>query len=117
MDSTVIQAAREIVEALSWRQVQGTPEGPLNKPPDAHWYVIGNTVDDPDAFWRFVKTIRAEGRRGKYVAPYNDRVLYNRYLVLDDHVYWFIRPMMLNRTLVEYQQHEWLEADQLAFDG
>ena len=99
--------ARTFIESLPWRQVRGTPEGPLNKPPDPHQYVIlGWESVDTEQFWWFVDHIRGHGYRGKYTAPYNNRTLYNRYFELDGFVYWFIRPMMLNRTRVEYQQHE-----------
>jgi hypothetical protein len=108
--TTALQAAREIVTRWSWRKVRGVPEGPLNKPPDPHFYQIGSAPEiDQEEFWRFVRTIREHGRRGRYVAPYNTRTLYNTYLVIDEYVYWFVRPMMLNRTLVEFRQHTWLD--------
>ena len=95
--------AREFIESVRWQAVRGDPEGPLNKPPDPHQYVIlGWESVDTEQFWWFVDHIRGHGYRGKYTAPYNNRALYNRYFELDGFVYWFIRPMMLNRTRVEY---------------
>ena len=105
-----LEELRAFIENAPFRQVKGIPEGPLNKPPEKHEYVIKNWEEiDSVQFGRFAKTILQLGYRGGYTAPYNDRTMVNRYLVVDDHVYWYIHPRMLNRTPVADRQHEPLE--------
>ena len=86
------------------------PEGPLQKPPEPHAYVI-RAWDNVDSagFDAFRQTINRHGYKGRYTAPYNNRTMTCQYLVLDDYVYWFIPPQMLNRTLVENRQHDPIE--------
>ena len=106
--------ARAFIESVPWRQVRGTPEGPLNKPPDPHQYVIlGWESVDTEQFWLFVDHIRGHGYRGRYTAPYNGRTMTNRYLPIDEWCYWFIRPRMLNRCLAELRQHERIDDEPL----
>lgn len=104
-----LDRAREFIASVPWRQVGNRPGGPLNKPAEPHEYVIGRPPGGLDTaeFWWLVDLIREHGYRGKYTAPYNDRTMVNRYLVIDQHVYWSIRSQpSLNRTPVEHRQHE-----------
>lgn len=101
------QEAREWIEQLPWRAVQQVPVGDTGKCPDPHEYVIlgWREVDQYD-FGRFVNLIRAEGHRGQYTPPYRPgAVMTNDYLQVDDWIYWFIYPKMLNRHRAEHRQH------------
>jgi hypothetical protein len=54
-EQMTIEEARAFVESVPWRWVKGTPEGPENKPPDPHQYVILGWPGVPaDELWRFV---------------------------------------------------------------
>ena len=110
MTSTTLEAHRRFVASCSFRPVKGVPEGPLQKPPEPHAYVI-RAWDNVDSagFDAFRQTINRHGYKGRYTAPYNNRTMTCQYLVLDDYVYWFIPPQMLNRTLVENRQHDPIE--------
>lgn len=85
---------------------EGEPD-PSGAACDPHAYVIlGWREVDAATFWRFVALIRAEGYRGRYAAPYApDRVMTNTYLRIDEWIYWFIGPRMLNRQRAEDVQH------------
>jgi hypothetical protein len=102
-----IEEARAFVESVPWRWVKGTPEGPENKPPDPHQYVIlGWPGVEADELWRFVALIRETGYRGTYRAPYRPEfVMRNHYLELDGWCYWWIDPKMLNRERAEERKH------------
>src|SRR5262245_4606746 len=91
--------ARQFIGAVPWRAVQMTPTGPAHKPPDPHEYVILDWREvEPDRFWHFVNRIRNAGYRGRYRPPYDPaKVMVNWYLQVDDWIYWFIGPNMLNR--------------------
>lgn len=102
------EEACAFVACVPWRAVRMVPTGPAHKPPDPHEYLIlGWREVDPDAFAAFVELIRTTGYRGRYAPPYDpDRVMENEYLELDDRIYWFIRPNMLNRQRADRRQHE-----------
>lgn len=113
-----VEEQRAFIESVPFRPVRGVPEGPLNKPPDPHEYVIAEWSEvDREQFFRFVATIRQLGYRGKYTAPYNNRTMVNWYLQLDGWCYWFIRPVMLNRCRAELKQHEPLSEQLLEVGG
>jgi hypothetical protein len=84
------------------------PEGPADKPPDPHEYVIKDWREvDPGRFHAFVRLIREQGYRGRYRAPYRPEVeMTNHYLQIGDWIYWFIYPTMLNRERAEHRKHE-----------
>jgi hypothetical protein len=116
MNAADLTRAQAFVASVPWRAVKGVPEGPLHKPPEPHEYVIlGWRAVDPDELRWFVGLIRRGGHKGRYVPPYSAKAQVNRYLDLDEHVYWWIYPRMLNRTRIEYGQHERLP-EQLSFD-
>jgi hypothetical protein len=102
-----VSEAEEFVASLRWQPVQGKPEGPLNKPPEDHEYhIVAWGEADGREFGRFRMLIQERGYRGRYVAPYNGRTMYNDYLVVGSHVYWFIGMQSLNRTPADMIQHE-----------
>lgn len=103
-----LEEAREFIDSVPWTAVKGIPEGPANKPPDPHEYVIlgWREVDRYEA-GRFIKLIREKGYKGRYAPPYDpSKVMVNYYLQVDEWCYWFIGPKMLNRCLAELRQHE-----------
>jgi hypothetical protein len=72
-------------------------------------------VDSDDLDW-FVALIRQHGHKGRYTPSYSGKRQVNRYLDLPDgFVYWWIWPRMLNRTRIEFGQHERLP-EQLTLD-
>lgn len=75
---------------------------------DPHAYVIlGWNGIEREAFWGFVDLIRSQGHKGRYAPPYApDRAMTNTYLQIDDWIYWFIWPKMLNRQHKDHQQHK-----------
>jgi hypothetical protein len=111
-----LRRARAFIASVPWRAVREVPEGPLKKPADPHQYLILDwpSVDTDEALW-FAALIRQHGHKGRYVPPYSGKPQVNRYLDLDEHVYWWIYPRMLNRTRIEFGQHERLP-EQLSFD-
>ena len=100
--------AQEFIALAPWRAVKAIAVGPANKPPDPHEYVIFGWQDVPrEQFDGFVALIRAEGYWGRYTPPYDPSMtMTNDYLQIDDWIYWFIYPRMLNRQRAEYRQHE-----------
>lgn len=82
---------------------------------DPHAYVIlGWRETDPSEFWQFVSLIRAKGYPGRYSPPYDlERVMTNTYLQIDDWIYWFIGPGMLNRQHRDHKQHERISKGEL----
>lgn len=123
---TMTLEARAFAERLPWRQVKAVPVGEGLSPevaearwgrfkhvvPDPHFYVIRDwsEVDTVD-FDRFVRTIRAKGRKGRYTPPYRpDKPQTNRYLVIGgedgEFDYWYIWPKQLCRQRVELRQYE-----------
>ena len=103
-----IEDAEVFIAQLRWQQVEGRPEGPLNRPPDPHEYSIREWcwLDLMDTFASFGRLIKAEGYRGRYTPPYNGRAQHNSYLQIGEHVSWLIPPRMLNRTPADAIQHE-----------
>jgi hypothetical protein len=79
-----------------------------HKKPDPHKYVIKqwHGVDD-EQFDAFAQSIKADGYRAKYIAPYRPHyVMTDRYLEIGGWCYWFIYPNMPNRERAEYRNHE-----------
>ena len=103
-----VDEARTFIQSVPWRAVQMRPSGQAGKPPDPHEYVIADWREvDSEELAAFVELIRARGYRGRYAPPYDPgKVMENDYLEIDDHIYWFIRPGMLNRQLAANRQHE-----------
>jgi hypothetical protein len=111
-----LRRARAFIASVPWRAVREVPEGPLNKAPEPHEYLIlGWRAVDPDELHWFVDLILRKGHKGRYVPPYSGKAQVNSYLDLDEHVYWWIYPRMLNRTRIEFGQHERLP-EQLTLD-
>ena len=111
-----LEEARDFIAGMPWRHVRATPAGPANKPPDPHEYVIVDWcgVDEVE-FGHFVLLIRSEGYKGRYSPPYDPgRVMVNDYLQIDDWIYWYIYPNMLNRQRAEHRQHEVIPAQESA---
>jgi hypothetical protein len=105
-----LDEAREFVSNLPWRKVKTDPwfkDGVEQKPADPHWYVINGWPEVPaDLYWAFVRLVKREGYRGRYVAPYrHDRPMVIRYLEIGEHVYWTIPPKQICRTRIEWKQH------------
>ncbi len=107
-----LEEARDFIARVPWRHVRGTPGGPANKPPDPHEYVIVHWAEvDEVEFGRFALLIRSEGYKGRYSPPYDPgKVMVNDYLQIDDWIYWYIYPKMLNRQRAEHRQHEVIPA-------
>jgi hypothetical protein len=103
-----LEEARTFIASVPWRAVQMRPTGPANRPPESHEYVILEWREiDSEGFAALVRLIRVEGYRGRYTPPYDpSKVMENDYLEIDDHIYWFIHPNMLNRQLAKHRQHE-----------
>jgi hypothetical protein len=100
-----IDEAREFIAAMPWRAVRGRPEGPLNKQPEPHEYLILSWYEVPaESFWRFVNLIRATGHLGRYTAPYNGRSMVNRYLEIDGFDFWALPPQVC-RARSDHRQH------------
>ena len=103
-----LEDAQEFIALAPWRAVKAIAGGPANKPPDPHEYVIFGWQDVPrEQVDGFVALIRAEGYRGRYTPPYDpSKTMTNDYLQIDDWIYWFIYPRMLNRQRADHRQHE-----------
>ena len=108
-----MEEARAWIARLPWVQVKAIRYGADGRPdpngelPDPHQYVIGSwrEVDETD-LGRFVALIRSQGYRATYTPPYRpEQVQRNHYLQVDEWVYWFIRPQMLNRELAAHRKH------------
>lgn len=105
-----IEELRRFISSAPFRHVKDATHGNPDSKMDPHEYIIGNWNNvDSDALRRFTYTIRVRGYRGRYRARYSGRDQINHYLIVDEHVYWFIPPMQLCRTKVEYRQHEPVE--------
>jgi hypothetical protein len=105
----------DFIDSAPWRWVQQKPEGPLQKPPDAHQYVVRTWREvDAGEFDRFCELIRDRGYEATYRAPYRPEVeLRNVYFEIDGWCYWRIGDHMLNRERAEDRKHTPIEQEQL----
>jgi hypothetical protein len=111
MNEADLTRAQSFVASVPWRAVKTEPGGA-----EPHSYVIrGWSSVDPDELDWFTTLIRREGHRGRYTPPYSGKAQVNRYLDLNEYVYWWIWPRMLNRTRIDFAQHERLP-EQLTLD-
>jgi hypothetical protein len=103
-----IEEAEEFIRSAPWRQVRQVPEGPAQKPPDPHEYVI---LDWPEVdglkFAAFARLIHRDGYSARYTPPYRpDRSMVGRYLQIGDWIFWHVYPNQLCRQRAEDRQHE-----------